>query len=89
MLTLLLARLSIKDLLSTLDLPTTSAFHLKTTTIMPPKSQKPQSRSTSSTKPRVIYWFRTDLRLHDSPALAAALDLQPAVLVPIWSEYSS
>lgn len=34
--------------------------------------------------PRVIYWFRTDLRLHDSPALQAALDLKPAVLFPIW-----
>ncbi|PHH63951.1 hypothetical protein CDD81_5170 [Ophiocordyceps australis] len=35
--------------------------------------------------PRVIYWFRTDLRLHDSPALKAALDLQPAVLWPIFT----
>lgn len=35
-------------------------------------------------KPRVIYWFRTDLRLHDSPALQAALDLKPDVLYPIW-----
>lgn len=35
-------------------------------------------------KPRVIYWFRTDLRLHDSPALKAALDLQPECLWPIW-----
>ncbi|EME50378.1 hypothetical protein DOTSEDRAFT_145202, partial [Dothistroma septosporum NZE10] len=35
-------------------------------------------------KPRVIYWFRTDLRLHDSPALKAALDLKPDVLFPIW-----
>ncbi|KAF2495633.1 DNA photolyase [Lophium mytilinum] len=35
-------------------------------------------------KPRVIYWFRTDLRLHDSPALAAALDLKPECLWPIW-----
>lgn len=34
--------------------------------------------------PRVIYWFRTDLRLHDSPALKAALDLKPEVLYPIW-----
>ncbi|KAK5130616.1 hypothetical protein LTR08_001875 [Meristemomyces frigidus] len=33
---------------------------------------------------RVIYWFRTDLRLHDSPALKAALDLKPDVLYPIW-----
>lgn len=36
-------------------------------------------------KPRVIYWFRTDLRLHDSPALQAALDLEPEVLWPIWT----
>ncbi|KAG6010425.1 hypothetical protein E4U43_008574 [Claviceps pusilla] len=36
-------------------------------------------------KPRVIYWFRTDLRLHDSPALKAALDLNPAVLWPIFT----
>ncbi|CAK4034251.1 Hypothetical predicted protein [Lecanosticta acicola] len=35
-------------------------------------------------KPRVIYWFRTDLRLHDNPALKAALDLKPEVLYPIW-----
>lgn len=35
-------------------------------------------------KPRVIYWFRTDLRLHDSPALKAALDLKPECLYPIW-----
>jgi cryptochrome len=34
---------------------------------------------------RVIYWFRTDLRLHDSPALAAALDLKPECLYPIWT----
>lgn len=33
---------------------------------------------------RVIYWFRTDLRLHDSPALQAALSLNPEVLWPIW-----
>ncbi|KAJ8115237.1 hypothetical protein ONZ43_g4714 [Nemania bipapillata] len=36
-------------------------------------------------KARVIYWFRTDLRLHDSPALKAALDLQPEVLWPIFT----
>ncbi|KAG9201693.1 hypothetical protein G6514_005502 [Epicoccum nigrum] len=35
--------------------------------------------------PRVIYWFRTDLRLHDSPALKAALDLSPSALYPIWT----
>lgn len=36
------------------------------------------------TRPRVIYWFRTDLRLHDSPALTAALDLKPEYLYPVW-----
>jgi cryptochrome len=36
-------------------------------------------------KPRVVYWFRTDLRLHDSPALKAALDLNPECLYPIWT----
>ncbi|ODA79654.1 hypothetical protein RJ55_05248 [Drechmeria coniospora] len=36
-------------------------------------------------EPRVIYWFRTDLRLHDSPALQAALDLDPATLWPIFT----
>ncbi|KAJ6446431.1 DNA photolyase [Purpureocillium lavendulum] len=35
--------------------------------------------------PRVIYWFRTDLRLHDSPALQAAIDLDPTVLWPIFT----
>ncbi|KAL3423609.1 DNA photolyase [Phlyctema vagabunda] len=35
--------------------------------------------------PRVIYWFRTDLRLHDSPALKAALDLKPEAFWPIWT----
>ena len=38
----------------------------------------------SAAKPRVIYWFRTDLRLHDSPALKAAIDLKPECLWPIW-----
>lgn len=33
----------------------------------------------------MIYWFRTDLRLHDSPALKAALDLSPEVLWPIFT----
>ncbi|KAL9111045.1 MAG: hypothetical protein Q9227_004478 [Pyrenula ochraceoflavens] len=36
-------------------------------------------------KPRVIYWFRTDLRLHDSPALKAALDLNGEAFYPIWT----
>ncbi|KAM0752989.1 hypothetical protein T439DRAFT_187143 [Meredithblackwellia eburnea MCA 4105] len=33
---------------------------------------------------KVLYWFRTDLRLHDSPALQAALDLNPVELYPTW-----
>ncbi|ORY89279.1 FAD binding domain of DNA photolyase-domain-containing protein [Leucosporidium creatinivorum] len=37
------------------------------------------------TKARVLYWFRTDLRLHDSPALAAALKLNPEVFYPVWT----
>ncbi|KAJ9630247.1 hypothetical protein H2204_008608 [Knufia peltigerae] len=35
--------------------------------------------------PRVVYWFRTDLRLHDSPALAHALSLNPSRLIPLWT----
>jgi cryptochrome len=35
--------------------------------------------------PRVLYWFRTDLRLHDSPALTHALSLNPSVLIPLWT----
>ncbi|KLU81110.1 cryptochrome-1 [Magnaporthiopsis poae ATCC 64411] len=47
------------------------------------KNTQPQQHTMS--KARVIYWFRTDLRLHDSPALQAALDLDPAVLWPIFT----
>ncbi|KAH6668024.1 DNA photolyase [Halenospora varia] len=36
-------------------------------------------------KPWVIYWFRTDLRLHDSLALKAALDLNPEFLWQVWT----
>lgn len=43
------------------------------------------AKASKGSKPRVIYWFRTDLRLHDSPALKAALDLDPAVFYPIWT----
>lgn len=35
-------------------------------------------------KSRVLYWFRTDLRVHDSPALHAALQLNPECLYPVW-----
>ncbi|KIY01385.1 uncharacterized protein Z520_02937 [Fonsecaea multimorphosa CBS 102226] len=34
--------------------------------------------------PRVLYWFRTDLRLHDSPALTHALSLNPSTIIPLW-----
>ncbi|KIW15307.1 hypothetical protein PV08_05352 [Exophiala spinifera] len=55
---------------------------------MPPKF-KPQKQQQQHQKdgagPRVVYWFRTDLRLHDSPALAHALSLKPSRLVPLWT----
>ncbi|KAI7939414.1 hypothetical protein MJO29_014150 [Puccinia striiformis f. sp. tritici] len=38
-----------------------------------------------SSKPiKLLYWFRTDLRLHDSPALIKALDLGPVEFYPVW-----
>ncbi|WAQ93053.1 hypothetical protein PtA15_18A109 [Puccinia triticina] len=37
------------------------------------------------TKPiKLLYWFRTDLRLHDSPALLKALELNPVEFYPVW-----
>ncbi|PNS17939.1 hypothetical protein CAC42_3898 [Sphaceloma murrayae] len=47
----------------------------------------PKKAAANGTKgdTRVLYWFRTDLRLHDSPALQAALDLKPSVLYPVWT----
>lgn len=33
----------------------------------------------------VLYWHRTDLRLHDSPALGAALALKPSIFIPVWT----
>ncbi|KAK0540591.1 hypothetical protein OC835_000608 [Tilletia horrida] len=41
-------------------------------------------KSASASAARVLYWFRTDLRLHDSPALLKALDLKPAAFFPVW-----
>jgi cryptochrome len=32
----------------------------------------------------VLYWFRTDLRVTDSPALTRALALKPSTFVPVW-----
>ena len=60
---------------------------------MPPKKapSSPSSRfkkapATSSTKgPVVLYWHRTDLRLHDSPGLQHALSLSPTSFYPVWT----
>lgn len=41
-------------------------------------------KSNSTTK-IVLYWHRTDLRLHDSPALTSALSLKPTTFIPIWT----
>lgn len=38
----------------------------------------------SSAGPRILYWFRTDLRLHDSPALAKALAVSPSAFFPVF-----
>ncbi|CAE6412866.1 unnamed protein product [Rhizoctonia solani] len=35
-------------------------------------------------RPRVLHWFRTDLRVHDAPALQAGLALKPEVWYPVW-----
>lgn len=51
---------------------------------MAPRAKAAASAATKA-GPRVIYWFRTDLRLHDSPGLTAALALKPSVLYPIWT----
>lgn len=56
---------------------------------MPPK--RPSSSSSSTTKkssktgPKVIHWYRTDLRLHDSPSLSHALSLSPSALYCLWT----
>ncbi|RVX70043.1 hypothetical protein B0A52_06215 [Exophiala mesophila] len=51
---------------------------------MPGKFKKPAAGGANTSGPRVVYWFRTDLRLHDSPALDHALSLKPSVLIPLW-----
>ncbi|PYI07769.1 DNA photolyase [Aspergillus sclerotiicarbonarius CBS 121057] len=38
-----------------------------------------------SNGPIVLFWHRTDLRLHDNPALKAALDLNPSIFIPIFT----
>ncbi|RAL13932.1 deoxyribodipyrimidine photo-lyase [Aspergillus homomorphus CBS 101889] len=45
---------------------------------MPAKLPKPSG-------PVVLLWHRTDLRLHDAPALTAALELKPSVFIPVWT----
>ncbi|KAH7343748.1 FAD binding domain of DNA photolyase-domain-containing protein [Rhizoctonia solani] len=37
-----------------------------------------------SPKARVLHWFRTDLRIHDAPALQAGLTLKPEAWYPVW-----
>jgi cryptochrome len=39
----------------------------------------------NASNPVVLYWHRTDLRLHDSPALHAALALKPSIFIPVWT----
>ena len=51
---------------------------------MPPRL-KTSNPTPSPSGPRVVYWFRTDLRLHDSPALTYALSLSPSTLIPLWT----
>jgi len=34
------------------------------------------TKKTKKQPARILYWFRTDLRIHDSPALLAALNLE-------------
>ncbi|KAL2425975.1 (6-4)DNA photolyase [Exophiala dermatitidis] len=47
-------------------------------------SPSPTVSGQPNPNPRVIYWFRTDLRLHDSPGLKTALSLDPSSLIPLW-----
>ena len=61
-----------------------------TTSTMPPKKSPASKKDAPIPKaslsgPRVLYWHRTDLRLHDSPALHAALELKPSVFIPCWT----
>lgn len=54
----------------------------KSTSKSPPTSSK---SGKSNLTPVVIYWHRTDLRLHDSPALQHALSLNPSTFIPLWT----
>lgn len=50
-----------------------------------PKHNPAIAMATPTTKTVVLYWHRTDLRLHDSPALHAALSLNPSIFIPVWT----
>ena len=50
---------------------------------MAPKA-KSASKTDGSGGPVVLYWFRTDLRITDSPALSHALSLRPSRFYPVW-----
>ncbi|PYH88571.1 DNA photolyase [Aspergillus ellipticus CBS 707.79] len=50
---------------------------------MPPKH--PKHANPTSSHRTVLLWHRTDLRIHDSPALIAALALHPTTFIPIWT----
>lgn len=53
---------------------------------MPKAQSKGKDKATGNGgKARVLYWFRTDLRITDSPALNAALDVQDIEhFYPVW-----
>jgi cryptochrome len=52
---------------------------------MPKAKPLPTAATPSTKESRVLYWFRTDLRLSDSPALHAALSLPNITsFYPLW-----
>lgn len=55
-------------------IPTTSTSRATSRSII--DSMTSTKAKSEANKARVLYWFRTDLRIHDSPALQAALDLE-------------
>lgn len=66
--------------------PISQPFSTNSINHIPPSAMPPKQKAKPAQPgPRVIAWYRTDLRLHDSPMLHAALDLQPSVLFPIWT----
>ncbi|KAK5102486.1 hypothetical protein LTR70_000342 [Exophiala xenobiotica] len=50
-----------------------------------PRTKHANASKPTTDGPRVLYWFRTDLRVHDSPALHHALSLNPSAFIPIWT----